>query len=213
MMIFHGELAVALGVAVHVRFLNAPRVGPAHLLVRAAEDVAALRASLASGPSGGTPLCSHVRQIVNEIKLEEQRLRTSGKVRGAAFRTLRARTDCSPFPPHPPNLAPDPPARPPLSAAQQAVLTIVTDGQPTDGDLARAMQPLSELPVWLVVRLCTDEADVVAYWSNLDSIVRTPAVRARVGVVAASTSPVHARQPAHPSPLPHHPASAFFLFF
>lgn len=61
------------------------------------------------------------------------------------------------------------PAR--AAAPQQAVLTIVTDGKPTDGDLAHAMQPLSALPVWVVVRLCTDEQDVVDYWGNLDNVV------------------------------------------
>ena len=61
------------------------------------------------------------------------------------------------------------PVRP--RAPQHAVLTIITDGLPTDGDLAEAMRPLSRLPVWVVVRLCTDDGEVVQFWSGLDAVV------------------------------------------
>jgi len=46
---------------------------------------------------------------------------------------------------------------------------IATDGESTDGNLADAMKPLEELPVWVVIRLCTDEDSVVEYWNNIDS--------------------------------------------
>jgi len=52
---------------------------------------------------------------------------------------------------------------------QQAVLTIVTDGEASDGQLAEAMQPLQQLPVWVVVRLSTDEEPVVNYWNNIEN--------------------------------------------
>jgi len=55
------------------------------------------------------------------------------------------------------------------AAGQMVVLVIVSDGLPTDGDLAAAMQPLTKLPVWIVVRLCCDEERVIKFWAELDS--------------------------------------------
>jgi len=55
------------------------------------------------------------------------------------------------------------------AAGQQVCLTIVSDGLPTDGDLRHAMAPLARLPVWIVVRLCTDDESVVNFWSSLDA--------------------------------------------
>jgi hypothetical protein len=36
-------------------------------------------------------------------------------------------------------------------------LIIATDGEASDGDLAAAMAPLKSLPVWIVLRLCTQD--------------------------------------------------------
>ena len=49
------------------------------------------------------------------------------------------------------------------------MVTIATDGEATDGDVAAALKPLEDLPVWVVIRLCTDEENVVQYWNNIDS--------------------------------------------
>ncbi len=48
-------------------------------------------------------------------------------------------------------------------------MVIATDGESTDGDLTDAMRPLQDLPVWVVVRLCTDNPFTVDYWNNIDN--------------------------------------------
>ena len=51
---------------------------------------------------------------------------------------------------------------------QKVVVIICTDGESTDGDIADAMKPLQDLPVLVVIRLCTDEDDIVQYWNSID---------------------------------------------
>jgi hypothetical protein len=50
-----------------------------------------------------------------------------------------------------------------LAAGKQALLVILTDGMPSDGDLWEAIEPLTKLPAKVVVRLCCDEPSVVRY--------------------------------------------------
>lgn len=51
----------------------------------------------------------------------------------------------------------------------KVVLVICTDGEASDGDLAKEMKPMEQLPVWVVVRLCTSDDAIVRYWNNIDS--------------------------------------------
>jgi hypothetical protein len=55
------------------------------------------------------------------------------------------------------------------ATGKKACVIIATDGESSDGDIITAMQPLRALPVWVVVRLCTDEDRIVEYWNNIDS--------------------------------------------
>ena len=48
---------------------------------------------------------------------------------------------------------------------------IATDGESSDGDVAEALRPLQNLPVWVVVRLCTDDDKIVNYWNNIDKVL------------------------------------------
>lgn len=54
---------------------------------------------------------------------------------------------------------------------QKACVVIATDGESSDGDIAAALRPLQSLPVWVVIRLCTDEDKIVNYWNNIDSVL------------------------------------------
>jgi len=55
-----------------------------------------------------------------------------------------------------------------VAAGKRCVLVIASDGAASDGDVAVALKPLQDLPVWVVVRLCTDDDDVVNYWQAID---------------------------------------------
>jgi hypothetical protein len=54
------------------------------------------------------------------------------------------------------------------SRNQKVAVIIATDGEATDGNVAEALKPLQRLPVWLVLRLCTNEQNVVNYWNSID---------------------------------------------
>ena len=54
------------------------------------------------------------------------------------------------------------------ATGQRAVLTIFTDGESSDGDVAQSLRPLSGLPISVVIRLCTDDERVVQYWNAID---------------------------------------------
>ena len=54
---------------------------------------------------------------------------------------------------------------------QRACVMIATDGESSDGDIAEALKPLERLPVWVVVRLCTDDDKIVDYWNNIDKVL------------------------------------------
>ena len=51
---------------------------------------------------------------------------------------------------------------------KKAAVIIATDGESTDGNMTEALKPLRKLPVWVVLRLCTNEKTVQDYWNNID---------------------------------------------
>mmetsp|Transcript_31471 Transcript_31471/g.53094 ORF Transcript_31471/g.53094 Transcript_31471/m.53094 type:complete len:275 (+) Transcript_31471:499-1323(+) len=51
---------------------------------------------------------------------------------------------------------------------QKVTVMIATDGESSDGNVADALRPLTDLPVLVVLRLCTSEKTVVDYWNNID---------------------------------------------
>jgi hypothetical protein len=51
---------------------------------------------------------------------------------------------------------------------QRATIIIATDGEPSDGDLGQLLTKLQEHPVSIVVRVCTNDTEVLQYWNGLD---------------------------------------------
>lgn len=81
-------------------------------------------------PTGCTPLCRHITDIIADLRQHVPALRAQGA---------------------------------------KAVITIATDGLASDGDIAEAMRPLKDLPVSVVLRLCTSEERVVDFWNRVDA--------------------------------------------
>mmetsp|Transcript_25040 Transcript_25040/g.73303 ORF Transcript_25040/g.73303 Transcript_25040/m.73303 type:complete len:404 (-) Transcript_25040:337-1548(-) len=92
-----------------------------------------------TNPSGLTPLNDHIMYIQERIRAMAPALERDGK---------------------------------------KAVIVLATDGLPTDemgfssefasSQLIQSMRLLEGLPVWIVIRLCTDEEEVVSFYNDID---------------------------------------------
>ena len=59
-----------------------------------------------------------------------------------------------------------------LQQEDNFLLVIITDGQASDGDLKLAMDGLKGLPVKIILRLVTNDDNIVSYWDNIDKYLK-----------------------------------------
>jgi Mg-chelatase subunit ChlD len=145
---YHAQMASLLESPTTFRMLNDPgRVaGPQQFSVGTNADNADQELAVAqsvmwnSQPGGVTPLVQHIHEIRENVLELEPQLRENGT---------------------------------------KVAIVLATDGLPTDPQgysnftvkqqFVQALRSLEGLPVWIVVRLCTDEDDVVEYYNDLDA--------------------------------------------
>jgi hypothetical protein len=148
---YHVQLSALLRKTTVFRLLNDPGIqsGPQQFGVNERgdalvdEDMAIACSVLQNASPGGvTPLVGHLHEIRQSVAALEPSLRQNGT---------------------------------------KVAIVLATDGVPTDDqgcsndavkrEFVRALRALEGLPVWVVVRLCTDEDEVVRFWNNLDNEV------------------------------------------
>lgn len=146
---YHAQISALMKAPTVFRLLNDPgrMVGPQQFSVAERgskfidEDLqVAMQTMIQASPTGCTPLSQHIVEIRANIMDMLPQLQATG---------------------------------------QQVVIILATDGLPTDSygvcssitrsEFENNLRSLAGLPVWIVVRLCTDEDDVVEYYNNLDS--------------------------------------------
>ena len=147
---YHAQMAAALEAPTAFRMLNDPACGPNSQQFGVAENSLdkrvlqeevdrAITIMKTAQPGGVTPLIQHIEEIQQSVQELEPQLRADG---------------C------------------------RVAIILATDGLPTDergyGGAAiqqrflEALRGLEGLPVWVVVRLCTDEEKVVDFYNDLD---------------------------------------------
>ena len=149
--LYHAQMAMCLESPTTFRMLNDPAVGPHSQqfgIAMESLDDEVLQIEMARArdiigrtqPSGVTPLVEHILEIQQNVAELAPKLRADG---------------C------------------------KVVVVLATDGLPTDDrgyggrdiqqQFVQALRGLEGLPVWLVIRLCTDEEAVVNFYNELDN--------------------------------------------
>lgn len=146
---YHAQMAAMLKAPTVFRLLNDPgsRVGPQIFGVADKGDhmidsdlQVAISTIQNATPNGVTPLCRHIYEIQQQIALLAPQANAEGR---------------------------------------KIAIILATDGLPTDEagyggsskqtEFTNALRSLEGLPVWIVIRLCTDEEEVVQFYNDLDS--------------------------------------------
>lgn len=148
--IYHSQMAAVLNSHTRFRLLNDPgqtvggqefSVGRSSTTVE--NDIRQARKIITRAkPDGVTPLTAHIWDIQQEIRQMLPKLQRTGR---------------------------------------RVAVVLATDGLPTDdqgyggeeitNEFIQALRSLEGLPVWLVIRLCTDETNVTDFYNQLDTML------------------------------------------
>ena len=52
---------------------------------------------------------------------------------------------------------------------RNALIFVMTDGTSSDGDVANALRPLVGFPVQIIIKIFTDEKEIIDYWHEVNS--------------------------------------------
>lgn len=146
---YHARLAGLIEAPTRFRLLNNPgaNVGPQQFSIADGNNFTSIAQQVNQAttimrrarPNGCTPLTSHILEIHHEVSQMAPELRREGK---------------------------------------KVAIIIATDGLPTDEfgysgnsqnqEFVDSLRMLEGLPVWVVVRLCTDDEEVVNFYNDLD---------------------------------------------
>ena len=150
---FHADLVASLQAPTDFRLLNMSfEAGTQYFSISSMQQQEmrhqaneAKRIMRKSVPHNATPLSMHLNAVRARIVEEASKLRNEGR---------------------------------------RIVVVIATDGLPSDSagktnnrtkkEFSDALRQLQGLPVWVVVRLLTDDAEVVDYWNDIDSQIEVP---------------------------------------
>ena len=146
---YHAQISALMKAPTVFRLLNDPgrMIGPQQFSIAERgpkfidEDLQiAMQTMMQASPTGCTPLSQHIVEIRANVLAMLPQLQATG---------------------------------------QKVAIILATDGLPTDpygvcsahtrSEFEHNLRSLAGLPVWIVVRLCTDEDAVVDYYNNLDS--------------------------------------------
>lgn len=55
-----------------------------------------------------------------------------------------------------------------IAAGKKVIILIATDGESTDGDIKVPLRILKNLPVHIILRLCTNQESIINFWNDID---------------------------------------------
>jgi len=147
---YHANIAALLNAPTEFRLLNHPgsHIGPQEFSIAVTGNEEEIESDLQiaqnviwkASPKGMTPLTPHLKVIRDRVRLLAPQYEADG---------------------------------------HKVAVIIATDGLPTDErgkggqyaqrEFIKTLKSLESLPIWIVIRLCTNRADVIKFYNSLDS--------------------------------------------